>query len=872
MLASAPALARSRADQLASLGVVVAICAWAVTTFAAWWYHVSVGDRAKYNRDPTLWPCGRALQAMLLHAVVAIVVVARVVGMCVRAGPGALPSPASLLATVLPPMDTLATASAVLAMCAYAILEYVESATDCSSRLYTLLGRCVLLATTCVAIALARQARRSGICRRITRSHVSFVMLCMLLIGSYSLVGSYRYVNMQTLRVRQAQRRFESEAAHSKYVASLFAPIDDPPGDSACKIEIGIDAAGSKSYNARTVDKRAVVFNPGSCGSGKPRGHLSARTGELIINGNYSSADVSLSSLDRFALAQEKGSGIGVPFPKVAYTKHATPLRIRVPGGFARVTYTDGRREVLSAPVPRVAPRRVNEERKGAPPPNILILAVDSLARRASLWTLPRTMAFLREIKANATATPYHAYVFNQAGSTGHSTAPSMTPVLTGRHFDMSLDDERIRTRRYANPAVRHDDWITAHARRNGYVTAYGTTGHDNLFMGNTWWNRTIFDHVMPPLDTRAATEHVTWQLALGCIGHGGRVFDHNFDYLRTMWNATYGAEVPKFAYYHAMYGHGAIERATVMDASIVRLLKDMLHTNTVVFFIGDHGPYSSFISKAPLVTMLLPKAMIASGSAGSLGVLADKLLATTLGNERLTVSQFDLYHTMKDLMYQRATVVSSPSKKHGMSLISQHVPRDRTCADAGISDWRCMCGAKRTAVPDAAIPRGLLDLAIEHINVRGHDKAPDACARLDLDLALPVGLVPSSATAVPRCWRLGVKGTCTFKANGFEVADVVFTVSTRRGLQFTFEVTLNVRIPQIPAHQKHSPSGGLRVVPTKATHRWYDQPGSQLPTFVIAMNAKQLTRYAKYEKCTPPAASAQYCVCGEAVATSTTS
>jgi hypothetical protein len=110
-------LARSRAERLASSVMIVGMCAWAVTTFAAWWYHVSVGDYSAYNRDATLYPCGRALQAMLLHVVVVLVVVVRAAGVCVRAG-RALPSPAALTAAVLPPPSTLLSAPASCSQCA----------------------------------------------------------------------------------------------------------------------------------------------------------------------------------------------------------------------------------------------------------------------------------------------------------------------------------------------------------------------------------------------------------------------------------------------------------------------------------------------------------------------------------------------------------------------------------------------------------------------------------------------------------------------------------------------------------------------------------------------------------------------------------
>ena len=626
---------------------------------------------------------------------------------------------------------------------------------------------------------------------------------------------AYFFYKMET-------RRPGNNATTEAFVASLYSSKMDPDADAECNIVV------STMNNLALYDKIGPNLTPidtkqQTC----PASKATYTNGALRFRGNVDGVTVSTVAFDR-CMKQLDGSGL----PKGGYSdpqwRPVTEKETSLESEFVRVRYPGGDEErfVQAQPKKQVGGRQTNSEN-----PNVLLLVVDNLSRQAATWILPKTMAFLRNRSKNT-------FVFNRMGSTGHSTAPSMTPILTGKPYDMdALDRDRVRTRRYTPSDIVEADIITTVARANGYVTTYATNYADSMFLGCYWWDRSWFDHVGPPPGKEGESNSE-------CFGQFTN-HQHGFSYIRSLWDTYEPLEHPVFTYYHAFHGHGDPVHANVLDVDIMLLVKEALSRNTVVLLIGDHGPYAQYQSKLPLATISVPNT-----------------LATTLGigdaaamNQRRLVSQYDLYQTLRFLVSPHANAATT--KALGINLAMDSVSRTRSCAEAGIPDFRCFCSI---FTPVAELPSEWKDAAEAGINKEGHTVAPQDCARARVTA---VRLVRRMVTCIGQS-RFHFHRGCDYDHAPHQEVQWVADVET--SLRQNFTVRLSLSRTGLSPEGKPLPFENIETDAQRDTYVVASAKAREkvmrFSTELKSIDVKQLTRYKRYEGCTPANASAQFCVC----------
>lgn len=614
------------------------------------------------------------------------------------------------------------------------------------------------------------------------------------------------------------------------FLASLYSSEIAPDADADCNIVV------STMENLTLYDKVGESFTPIESTQQKCPVSKATYVNGLLSIQDIAGVTVSTVLFDR-GMKQLDGTGIHKEGYSDPHWQPVTEQETNLAAEFVRIQYPDGNEErfVQAQPKEQVKGRKTNSQS-----PNVLLLVVDNLSRQAATWVLPKTMEFLSNRSKNT-------FVFNRMGSTGHSTAPSMLPILTGKPYDVdALDRERIRTRRLTPTGIVEADIITTVARANGYVTSYGTDFSDSLFLGCNWWDRSWFDHVAPPPGKEGESK-------TKCLGELTN-HQHSFSYIRSLWD-TYGPlKHPVFSYYHAGHGHGNPLLANILDIDIMLLITEALSRNTVVFLIGDHGQYAQYQSKLPLATVSVPNLLATNFGIGYAAAM----------NQRQLVSQYDLYRTLRFLMSKDAGRLMSKDAGHevlkptlGVNLLLKRVSQNRRCVDAGIPDFRCFCSV---FTPVDALPSELRDAAEAGINKESHDVAPQHCARASV---VHVCSVRRMVTCVGQS-RFHFHQTCDYDHSPHQQVQWMADIET--SLQQNFTVRFSVKRVGLSAEGKLLPYENLE---TEAQQDEYNSSTLKVRPVIMHFNSsldvidlKQLTRYKRYESCTPAEASAQFCVC----------
>jgi hypothetical protein len=290
----------------------------------------------------------------------------------------------------------------------------------------------------------------------------------------------------------------------------------------------------------------------------------------------------------------------------------------------------------------------------------------------------------------------------------------------------------------------------------------------------------------------------------------------------------------PFFAYYHLGHGHANPKAVNVLDVDIRDLVQFAQAHNTVVFLIGDHGPYSSFQSKLPLVTINTPE-----GFGFETSIIKQ--------NQRRLVAQYDIGESIRWIL-----TGTTRSHKFGLNLFSSIVPWNRSCEEAGIPSNRCFCSESEQI---SALPEELQNYVAEKLNKNSHDVAPLQCARLTIEQA---NNIERNVVCLGQS-RFEFNRKCDFETYPHQKVTWIFEIETNKNQIFKVEidsqrtgVNSNGGALPYPNEQKNYLSPSNKQI----------YPKLQFTQVLTAIRIKQLTRYSKFEACTPSKADAKFCVC----------
>ncbi len=376
----------------------------------------------------------------------------------------------------------------------------------------------------------------------------------------------------------------------------------------------------------------------------------------------------------------------------------------------------------------------------------VLHLMMDSLARAAFFrphMGLARTAALLKSLAgASGTGTTHRSFVFNRYLAQSMTTADNMVPMYSGEPDRPNLFPQNCGrpvqegAREAGAAANRRFIWNVA--REEGYQVMYGSDG-DGMLINRPADSKDMhhFTHSLQELWGR-----FKFPAALEGQPRGQQCFGDEHAVARLVRESLQFADtakgVPKMMLMKWGQAHNRFPDAQQMDAHAHTLVRGLLDRADpyVLALVSDHGygyqdrwerdvekyPGSDFERLLPLGALVVPQTLLDTLPEGGAHLVA---------NQQRLISAYDIHLTLENLL-RRPSAAPLPTRRRipglrpgqagavALDLLAVEVPRDRTCAQAGVPHRSCLCTAWTVDPhPGAgkADAKRALDVALRYIN-----------------------------------------------------------------------------------------------------------------------------------------------------------
>mmetsp|Transcript_36458 Transcript_36458/g.112782 ORF Transcript_36458/g.112782 Transcript_36458/m.112782 type:complete len:1213 (-) Transcript_36458:23-3661(-) len=359
--------------------------------------------------------------------------------------------------------------------------------------------------------------------------------------------------------------------------------------------------------------------------------------------------------------------------------------------------------------------------------PSVLVFEIDSASSRYFERFFPATMALLREAETGRHAT-HEAVRFRKAMISGENSIPNQLALLSGcvgvtpsaaakfaDAFDLEprglSGEHKMLGRR--DPVQRlcrkgsRAPFLQDVARSRG---AAMILSDEFCVDGSPWVVNQFFDAAPDVqldefycLEKALRKSHEKNETKLECAFEGG-------EYAQTLGlralTEFWRLERPKFAYYSSSVAHRyprpipAIYRAArAFDAPLAAFLRGLLmRPDTYVLLRSDHGLQQANGWSADWSYQIEHRLPFAALFAPRRGALRDDALATLRANSDRLVTSFDLYKTLRGLLDPASRGDDSAAPPWAIDLLTQRVPRNRSCGDALVPRDFCACSDDASA------------------------------------------------------------------------------------------------------------------------------------------------------------------------------
>ncbi|KAH9488731.1 hypothetical protein Btru_059455 [Bulinus truncatus] len=341
---------------------------------------------------------------------------------------------------------------------------------------------------------------------------------------------------------------------------------------------------------------------------------------------------------------------------------------------------------------------------------NVIVIGFDAVSRYHFMRAMNRTYDLL--------VNELHSYDMVMYNQVGKNTFPNFLPLFTG-----SSDNEIYQWWDGKKP-LDEFDYIWRDFERAGYRTMFTEDwpqiGAFNYLAAGfrriptTYYSKALSYAVENDKEIRKSGGY--------CVGNQPEVLFH-FDYLKRYFD-TLGTKKPLFALvYLTRHSHDDVTQIRTIDEHVHRFYAQMnesgLLNNTMLVTFSDHGMRFGALRHSSLgdVEHRNPYAIftLPPWFAKKYPDVAKNLETNT---NRLT-THFDTHATFQDLMYflgNGVTPLRQP--KHGLSLFRE-IPKNRTCADAAIPPYFCLCDQQYRFSVDAnyALSQFLAETVVKSIN-----------------------------------------------------------------------------------------------------------------------------------------------------------
>lgn len=352
----------------------------------------------------------------------------------------------------------------------------------------------------------------------------------------------------------------------------------------------------------------------------------------------------------------------------------------------------------IAAHFPRLNRRRQQEalsQRRGAKPLIVMLMVLDSFSRRHFYQKLPLTVKLFEELNAGK---DFAVVDFKLHNVIGDGSADNTIPIFKGNcYLDGELDSSGAH--RFTNKIGK--DAIWEDFKQRGFMTLLAFEGCDLKFP-DVIGRLTNPDHLVRHFycaltslgtmttDKKGGSEQ-------RCIGpHMAHVY--GFNYMRNFTSMYAGANQWIYAHYEA--GHEASGRhAETIDLDLRDFLQDYLRdfgreNEIVIMTLADHGMrFGDWFKdirgyqehKLPAFFFLASRSYLDS---------LPGAYATLLHNSHELMSKKDIRRTLLYLSQYPDPQAQVPPDSYAVAynLLTELIPDNRTCSEAGIPVWYCSC------------------------------------------------------------------------------------------------------------------------------------------------------------------------------------
>ncbi|XP_070566331.1 uncharacterized protein [Ptychodera flava] len=417
-------------------------------------------------------------------------------------------------------------------------------------------------------------------------------------------------------------------------------------------------------------------------------------------------------------------------------------------------------------------------------PLSILSVSLDSLSRAHfhRKCGLPKTAKLIRKLyqpladrdsnEKTETEQSHRAFLFNRINSISGITAMNLYPLYAGEYFSRVDEEERVLKHAIVKPVK---EWMWQYANRRGYLTSYGIdTGNGLMGTRTTCKDCTNrpgalphFEHLWVARENSPVASHGNKEVWSGLCEGDTMLHDYVINYTRDFLSYDYPV---KWAAFDLNAQHRAEhESINQVDDSLVRFLRSVMdkHPNLAIVF-------------------------------------------------------YDVHKTMKSLLhYPHLNDVGGHVNNRSYNLLTDIIPKSRSCSDAGIPSWSCACNMPQV-VPKMNWNQDhyrFVEHALDEIN-RKHSKEV-------LLLKDPLN---------------------------------TNTTTTCRDLHLQ-------NISNIIAYRHGENPKGEEMNQYRITFNAYEGPSTwqlMVDSQGIINSIKQMSRYQKYDVCQDPRVSIEFCVCAQ--------
>lgn len=347
----------------------------------------------------------------------------------------------------------------------------------------------------------------------------------------------------------------------------------------------------------------------------------------------------------------------------------------------------------IAAHFPRLNRRRLQEalaQRRGKKPLIVMLMVLDSFSRRHFYQKLPLTAKWLEELNSGS---DFAVVDFKLHNVIGDGSADNTMPIFQDGEMDSSG------SHRFTNKMGRNAIWEDF--KQRGFITLLAFEGCDMKFpdvIGRVTNPDHLVRHFYCALTSlgTVSTDKKSGNMQR-CVGpHMAHMY--GFNYMKNFTAMYAGANQWLYAHYEA--GHEASGRhAETIDLDLRDFMADYLRefgekNEIVVMMLADHGMrFGDWFKdirgyqehKLPAFFFLASRSYL-----DSLPSAYSKLLH----NSQELMSKKDIRRTLLFLSHYPDHEVDIPADSYAVSynLLTEEIPDNRTCSEAGIPVWYCSC------------------------------------------------------------------------------------------------------------------------------------------------------------------------------------